>query len=188
MENIEEAIIQAEIVPDYFIFGIASSKDIQILKNKLFSILCHLTQCIKFFIIITLEIVQKGVFFLNLHRNTFVLFIVILLNGCLSNQMLQNELSEYRATIISSRIPQKIGALTLVQAKSDVNNISLIFTKNKFVDMDSLVERVAIEFCEKEETRYLLKRGISYRIITLDYGNKIDSINSISLKTCINDK
>lgn len=44
----------------------------------------------------------------------------------------------------------------LVQAKSDSNNISLIFTKNKFVDMDSLVEQVAIEFCDEDETRYLL--------------------------------
>lgn len=70
--------------------------------------------------------------------------------------MLPNELSDYRATIISSRLPQKIGALTLVQAKSDSNNISLIFTKNKFVDMDSLVEQVAIEFCDEDETRYLL--------------------------------
>lgn len=46
-----------------------------------------------------------------------------------TNQMLPNELSDYRATIISSRLPLKIGALTLVQAKSDANNISLIFTK-----------------------------------------------------------
>ncbi|WP_373415649.1 type II secretion system pilot lipoprotein GspS-beta [Vibrio parahaemolyticus] len=127
-------------------------------------------------------------FFLNQHRNTFVLFIIILLNGCLSNQMLPNELSDYRATIISSRLPQKIGALTLVQAKSDTNNISLIFTKSKFVDMDSLVEQVAIDFCDEDETRYLLERGISYRIITLDSNNKVDSLNFISLNTCINDE
>ncbi|EIA1590718.1 type II secretion system pilot lipoprotein GspS-beta [Vibrio parahaemolyticus] len=125
---------------------------------------------------------------MNQHRNTFVLFIIILLNGCLSNQMLPNELSDYRSTIISSRLPQKIGALTLVQAKSDSNNISLIFTKNKFVDMDSLVEQVAIEFCDEDETRYLLERGISYRIITLDSSNKVDSLNIISLNTCINDE
>ena len=105
-----------------------------------------------------------------------------------TNQMLPNELSDYRATIISSRLPLKIGALTLVQAKSDSNNISLIFTKNKFVDMDSLVEQVAIEFCDEDETKYLLERGVSYRIITLDSNNKVDSLNSISLNTCINDE
>ncbi len=102
--------------------------------------------------------------------------------------MLPNELSDYRATIISSRLPQKIGALTLVQAKSDTNNIFLIFTNSKFVDMDSLVEQVAIDFCDEDETRYLLERGISYRIITLDSNNKVDSLNFISLNTCINDE
>jgi hypothetical protein len=40
----------------------------------------------------------------------------------------------------------------------------------------------------KDETRYLLERGISYRIITLDSNNKVDSLNFISLNTCINDE
>ena len=64
----------------------------------------------------------------------------------------------------------------------------LLFLQKKFVDMDSLVEQVAIEFCDEDETKYLLERGVSYRIITLDSNNKVDSLNSISLNTCINDE
>jgi hypothetical protein len=54
--------------------------------------------------------------------------------------------------------------------------------------MDSLVEQVAIDFCDEDETRYLLERGISYRVITFDSNNKVDSLNFISFNTYINDE
>nr|WP_102524052.1 type II secretion system pilot lipoprotein GspS-beta [Vibrio tapetis] len=118
-------------------------------------------------------------------RKLTILFISVILNGCQSSQTQTSELADYRATIISSKLPKKMGPITLVQAKANENTVTLIFTKQNNIDMDSLVKRVANVFCNEIETKYLLSSGISYRIIALGQNKKVESFSLISIKACL---
>ena len=95
-----------------------------------------------------------------------------------------NELADYRATVISSKLPQDLGSVTLVTAKSEANVITLVFVKKQTLDMGSLVEKVAVSFCDNIEISPLLDNGISYRVITLGKNEKVENINVISLAKC----
>ncbi|MBD1558847.1 type II secretion system pilot lipoprotein GspS-beta [Vibrio sp. S9_S30] len=123
---------------------------------------------------------------MNQKRNTFVLSFSVLLSGCLSNQMSAIALSDYRATMISSQLPRKIGPLTLVKAQSDGQFVTLYFNKEGILDMDKLIKRVAIHFCNSLETRDLMNRGVSYRISTFDPTKTETQIHTISEEKCLN--
>lgn len=123
---------------------------------------------------------------LNQQRNTFVLFFIVLLSGCLSSHMSVSALSDYRATIISSQLPLKVGPLTLVKAQSDGQYVTLYFNKEGILDMDNLIKRVALHFCGSLETRDLMNRGVSYRISTFDSTKMETQIHIISEEKCLN--
>ncbi|NOI65065.1 type II secretion system pilot lipoprotein GspS-beta [Vibrio sp. 99-8-1] len=107
-----------------------------------------------------------------------------MLNGCQSNAVQSNKLADYRATIISSMLPKKLGPITLVKAKAELNNVILVFTKETYVDMSKLLEGVTTDYCSRLETRHLLNNGLIYQIVMLDPENKIEFIGVISLDKC----
>lgn len=109
-----------------------------------------------------------------------------MLNGCQISPIKSNGLADYRATVISSKLPQDLGELTLVAAKSEANIVVLYFRKKKTLNMDSLVEKVTVRFCNNIEIRPLLESGIFYRIITLGKNEQVESLNVISLTKCPN--
>ncbi|MEZ8822959.1 type II secretion system pilot lipoprotein GspS-beta [Vibrio amylolyticus] len=117
-------------------------------------------------------------------RTIGVIFVSVMLNGCQTSPVESNWLADYRATVISSQLPQELGSVTLVDAKSKANIVTLIFVKKKTLDMDSLIEQVAVSFCDNTEIRLLLESGISYRIITLGQNKIIENLNVISLTQC----
>ncbi|MHA2940414.1 type II secretion system pilot lipoprotein GspS-beta [Vibrio sp. RC27] len=119
-------------------------------------------------------------------RTTVIISVSVILNGCQISPMKPNGLADYRATVISSQLPQDLGSITLVNAKSEGNSVTLVFVKKKALNMDSLVEKVAVSFCENIEIRPLLESGISYRIITLGKNKTVESLNVISLTQCLN--
>jgi len=119
-------------------------------------------------------------------RTTVIIFVIVMLNGCQVSPIASNGLADYRATVISSQLPQELGSLILVDAKSEANIVTLVFVKKKTLDMNSLVEKVAISYCDNIEIRPLLESGISYRIITLGKNEKVESLKVISLAKCSN--
>jgi len=119
-------------------------------------------------------------------RKTVIFFVSVMLNGCQINPIKSNGLADYRATVISSQLPQELGPITLVNAQSKDNSVTLVFVKKKTMNMDSLVEKVAVSFCDNIEIRPLLENGISYRIITLGQNENVESLNVISLAKCSN--
>ncbi|MCK6264485.1 GspS/AspS pilotin family protein [Vibrio sp. ZSDE26] len=119
-------------------------------------------------------------------RTTVIIFVSVMLNGCQISPIKSNGLADYRATVISSQLPQELGPLTLVDAKSKSNIVTLVFVKKKTLNMDSLVEKIVVSFCGNIEIRPLLESGISYRIITLGKNEKVESLNVISLAKCSN--
>lgn len=120
------------------------------------------------------------------NRIIVTLTIIAILNGCQRNSLQPNAVADYRATVISSQLPKRLGPLTLVSAKSDANAITLTLVRERSVDINSLIERVAVSFCDNMEIRPLLDSGISYRIITLGQNKKVEHFNLISLETCSN--
>ncbi|EGQ7984228.1 type II secretion system pilot lipoprotein GspS-beta [Vibrio vulnificus] len=120
------------------------------------------------------------------NRIIVTLTIIAILNGCQRNSLQPNTVAEYRATVISSQLPKRLGPLTLVSAISDANAITLTLVRERSVDINSLIERVAVSFCDNIEIRPLLDMGISYRIITLGQDKKVEHFNLISLETCSN--
>ncbi|MFA0003164.1 type II secretion system pilot lipoprotein GspS-beta [Vibrio splendidus] len=119
-------------------------------------------------------------------RTTVILFVSVMLNGCQISPIKSNGLADYRATVISSQLPQELGSITLVNAQSEGDSVTLVFVKKKTLNMDRLVEKVAVIFCDSIEIRPLLESGISYRIITLGKNEKVESLNVISLAKCSN--
>ncbi|CAH7206849.1 Type II secretion system pilot lipoprotein GspS-beta [Vibrio crassostreae] len=119
-------------------------------------------------------------------RKAAIIFVNIMLNGCQMSPEESNGLADYRATVISNKLPQDLGSVTLVAAKSEANVVTLVFVKKQTLDMGSLVEKVAVSFCDNIEIRPLLDNGISYRIITLDKNEKVESLHIISLSQCPN--
>lgn len=119
-----------------------------------------------------------------MRRKAAIIFVSIMLNGCQMSLEGANKLADYRATVISSKLPLDLGSVTLVAANSEDNVVNLVFVKKQALDMGSLVENVAISFCDNIEIRPLLDNGISYRIITLGKNNKVESLNVISLAKC----
>ncbi|WP_394253024.1 type II secretion system pilot lipoprotein GspS-beta [Vibrio profundi] len=117
-------------------------------------------------------------------RITVTILVSVMLNGCQTSPMKSDGLADYRATVISSELPQDLGPLTLVGAKSKANIVTLVLVKKKTVDMDRLVARVTVSFCENIEIRPLLEYGISYRIFTLGKNDKVENINVVSLAKC----
>ncbi|ARC94512.1 hypothetical protein B6A42_23665 [Vibrio coralliilyticus] len=120
------------------------------------------------------------------NRIIVTLTIIAILNGCQRNSLQPNAVADYRATVISSQLPKRLGPLTLVSAESDANAIILTLVRERSVDINSLIERVAVSFCDNMEIRPLLDSGISYRIITLGQNKKVEHFNLISLETCSN--
>ncbi|WP_394128511.1 type II secretion system pilot lipoprotein GspS-beta [Vibrio hepatarius] len=120
------------------------------------------------------------------NRIIVTLTIIAILNGCQRNSLQPNAVADYRATVISSQLPKRLGPLTLVSAMSDANAITLTLVRERSVDINSLIERVAVSFCDNIEIRPLLDSGISYRIITLGLNKKVEHFNLISLETCSN--
>ena len=116
-------------------------------------------------------------------RTAVIISVSVMLNGCQISPMKSSGLADYRATVISSQLPQELGSITLVNAQSEV---TLVFVKKKTLNMDSLVGKVAVSFCDNIEIRPLLDSGISYRIITLGKNEKVESLNVISLTQCPN--
>ncbi|MDC5852411.1 GspS/AspS pilotin family protein [Vibrio europaeus] len=119
-------------------------------------------------------------------RKAAIIFVSIMLNGCQMSPEESNGLADYRATVISSKLPQDLGSVTLVAAKSEANVVTLVFVKKQTLNMGSLVEKVAVSFCDNIEIRPLLDNGISYRIITLEKNEKVESLHIISLTQCPN--
>jgi hypothetical protein len=120
------------------------------------------------------------------NRIIVTLTIITILNGCQKNSLQPNAVADYRATVISSQLPKKLGPLTLVSAMSDANAITLTLVRERSVDIVSLIERVAISFCNNMEIRPLLDSGISYQIVTLGQNKKVENFKLISLETCSN--
>lgn len=120
------------------------------------------------------------------NRIIVTLTIIAILNGCQRNSLQPNAVADYRATVISSQLPKRLGPLTLVSAISDANTITLTLVRERSVDINSLIERVAVSLCDNMEIRPLLDSGISYRIITLGQNKKVEHFNLISLETCSN--
>ena len=120
------------------------------------------------------------------NRIIVTLTIIAILNGCQRNSLQPNAVADYRATVISSQLPKRLGPLTLVSAISDANAITLTLVRERSVDINSLIERVAVSFCDNIEIRPLLDMGVSYRIITLGQDKKVEHFNLISLETCSN--
>ncbi len=120
------------------------------------------------------------------NRIIVTLAIIAILNGCQRNSLQPNAVADYRATVISSQLPKRLGPLTLVSAMSDTNAITLTLVREHSVDIASLIERVAISFCNNMEIRPLLDSGISYRIVTLGQDKKVENFKLISLETCSN--
>ncbi|NUW67126.1 type II secretion system pilot lipoprotein GspS-beta [Vibrio coralliilyticus] len=120
-------------------------------------------------------------------RATAIFSLVSMLNGCQTNPIQSNWLADYRATVISSQLPVELGSLTLVDAQSEANIVTLVFAKKKNLDMDSLVDQVTVSFCDNIELRTLLESRISYQVITLDKNDKVESLNVISLAKCLNE-
>lgn len=116
--------------------------------------------------------------------NLLIILVTLMLNGCQSNAVQSNKLADYRATIISSMLPKKLGPITLVKAKAELNNVILVFTKETYVDMSKLLEGVTTDYCSRLETRHLLNNGLIYQIVMLDPENKIEFIGVISLDKC----
>jgi|GEM_PF-1768224 len=120
------------------------------------------------------------------NRIIVTLTIITILNGCQKNSLQPNAVADYRATVISSQLPKRLGPLTLVSAMSDANAITLTLVRERSVDIVSLIERVAISFCNNMEIRPLLDSGISYQIVTLGQNKKVENFKLISLETCSN--
>lgn len=116
--------------------------------------------------------------------NLLIILVTLMLNGCQSNAVQSNKLADYRATIISSMLPKKLGPITLVKAKAELNSVILVFTKETYVDMSKLLEGVTTDYCNRLETRHLLNNGLIYQIVMLDPENKIEFIGVISLDKC----
>ncbi len=81
-------------------------------------------------------------------RTTVILFVSVMLNGCQISPIKSNGLADYRATVISSQLPQELGSITLVNAQSEGDSVTLVFVKKKTLNMDRLVEKVAVIFCD----------------------------------------
>ncbi|ANW26953.1 hypothetical protein BA953_22745 [Vibrio coralliilyticus] len=121
------------------------------------------------------------------NRIIVTLAILTMLDGCQRNSIQPNAVADYRATVISSLLPKTLGPLTLVSAISDANTITLTLVRGRSVmDINSLMERVVVSFCDNIEIRPLLESGISYRIITLGQNEKVEHFNLISLEECSN--
>ncbi|NOH24434.1 type II secretion system pilot lipoprotein GspS-beta [Vibrio europaeus] len=119
-------------------------------------------------------------------RATAIFFVSVHLNGCETKPIQSHWLADYRATVISSQLPIELGSLTLIDAQSEANIVTLAFAKKKNLNIDSLVDQVAVSFCDSIELRPLLESNISYRIITLDKNENAESLNVISLTKCSN--
>ncbi|CAM3070123.1 type II secretion system pilot lipoprotein GspS-beta [Vibrio neptunius] len=119
-------------------------------------------------------------------RATAIFSLVSMLNGCQTNPIQSHWLADYRATVISSQLPIELGSLTLVEAQSEANIVTLIFAKRKKLNIDSLVDKVAVSFCNSIELRPLLESKISYKIMTLDKNEDVESLYVISLTKCSN--
>lgn len=79
-------------------------------------------------------------------RTTVILFVSVMLNGCQISPIKSNGLADYRATVISNQLPQELGSIILVNAQSEGNSVTLGFVKKKTLNMDRLVEKVAVSF------------------------------------------
>jgi hypothetical protein len=116
--------------------------------------------------------------------NLLLILTTLMISGCQSNAVQSNKLANYRATIISSILPKKMGPITLVQVKADLNNVILVFTKETYINMINLLKGVTTDYCNRLETRHLLNNGLIYQIVMLDPGKKIEFIGAISLDKC----
>ncbi|MDC5718396.1 type II secretion system pilot lipoprotein GspS-beta [Vibrio europaeus] len=69
---------------------------------------------------------------------------------------------------LSRQLPIELGSLTLVDAQSQANIVTLVSAKKKNFNIDRLVDPVAVSFYDNIELKPLLESKISYRVISLE--------------------
>ena len=120
-------------------------------------------------------------------KRQFTILMGLMLIGCTSN--LKSEqlmmLADYRSSVISSILPFKMKSLTLIQAKPNLNMITLVFIKNGTTNITGLLKKVTRQYCQDIETRNLLDKGISYQVIFLNEKKQKENEIVINLQSCI---
>ena len=111
-----------------------------------------------------------------------------MLIGCISNKESDQliMLADYRSSVISSVLPMKMQNLTLVQAKADLNVITLVLINDETKSISDFLKKVTQQYCQDIELRNLLEKGLIYKVVFLNEKQQKQNETVISLQSCIN--
>ena len=121
-------------------------------------------------------------------KRVLTLLITSLIIGCTSNKESDQliMLADYRSSVISSVLPMKMQNLTLVQAKADLNAITLVFINDETKSTSDFLKKITRQYCQDIELRNLLEQGLIYKLVLLNEKQQKKNETIISLQSCIN--
>lgn len=93
-------------------------------------------------------------------------------------------MTNYRADIISKYLPYKVGSVTLLSVTAVNDRVNIYVMVSKYINIKRLLYNVTVRFCENIETRGLLNRGVSYRIVILNTKKTKELEHVITLNLC----
>lgn len=113
----------------------------------------------------------------------------IILSGCASNEQQQEieMLADYRASVLASVLPLKMGQLTLLQAKAKQGVVEMMFLDSESgeISTNQIIENSINTFCKDQEVRPVLDKGVVYRyVIRNARGQKKNDI-IVNQQSCI---
>jgi len=121
-------------------------------------------------------------------KRVLTLLMTSVLIGCISNKESDQliMLADYRSSVISSVLPMKMQNLTLVQAKADLNVITLVLINDETKSISDFLKKVTQQYCQDIELRNLLEKGLIYKVVFLNEKQQKQNETVISLQSCIN--
>ncbi|WP_086984489.1 type II secretion system pilot lipoprotein GspS-beta [Vibrio aphrogenes] len=116
----------------------------------------------------------------------FALLAASLLAGCASQPNEVEMMADHRANVIEAGLPFKLGPLNVMHAKAKGNTVNLLMIYNSTgsIAPSALVDASVKSYCQSNEVRSVLKKGVIYQITVRSERGKLLVDENISEQTC----
>ncbi len=95
-------------------------------------------------------------------------------------------MADHRANVIEAGLPFKLGPLNVMHAKAKGNTVNLLMIYNSTgsIAPSALVDASVKSYCQSNEVRSVLKKGVIYQITVRSERGKLLVDENISEQTC----
>lgn len=121
-----------------------------------------------------------------LYKLFFTMILFLLISSCSAkvNNRTSYSLANYRSEILNQYLPYDMGDMVLLSVMSIKNDVNIYVVKNSNTITKDFLYFITLRFCNNLEIRELLNRGVSYRIVILNFKKVKETEYIISIKSC----